>query len=357
MRITENANRKLNSFSSEKRKLIYTDHVKETWKVTYYRVETADLLSNIYSFSNIGMVSDAWILYFLVVSGFVNIYTLRQFLASYRSHFPELEIYNFDANGVMPSRALRNRLTELCKNGLIFRFNYDYSDESGKGAPEQEEREFGVGALYAPTTYAIELVNNALESKFKYVSTNMFPKKPQYQLIGHASSSYALSMLVEEVFSSGNRIEFENAHFKSRRVGLYILDNEVKINYPNSDSPADYVAFINGYDALDKGRVTEEMHASYVADRVTVIADYLLHRTQKGTSRVICSVDGVQGFIKFLRLMEASGVEFTENMLERLYFTSEGCIIEEQCLSKSLFYVNGTLTDGSVDVAHCFYEK
>lgn len=329
---------KIALFQSEKARFHYSEEIKEFWKHIYNNMNESELLERIYSHNNVCMESDTWLLYFVQCGGCANITTIANLNNVHKKMNPDLKIFDFaEIKGTYKS-TLRTRLNELCKCGMLQKISY----KSYYGIEETDFEDKVAGKEKASAIYFItKLGTTFLNAKFAMGRKviNFAPSEPIYLILGRAASSYIMSRIVNEVydFSLGNVVEYEERIYKSRSEGIYHLDSEIKIAYEGTERPTDYVAFINGYSVYDKTAITKEEYIKSVKRKISVMFDYIRNRTKKGIARVVCTVDGRDGLLNFINLINNSGFNYTKEIAENLFFTSEACVNELGCVSGSLF--------------------
>lgn len=331
----------LKLFDSDRCKFHYTKGVRETWRNIFNKVDVMELMAGVYTYNNVGVYSDAWLIYFILCGGCMNVTSIGIMNQAFLRKYPDLYIFDYGA-GDFVKKALRRRLAALFKQGLLMKVSYEFGgvieEDNEDEVEEVEKNRSGVNnvVLYYPTAYGVQLVNAKLQGEWKVLPFSAM--EPTYVILGKASSAFVMSNITKEVFCIGKNdtISFENAIFRAKSAGVFNLDCEIKISYEDR-RPTDYVAFINGFNVYEPKVTTKEEYAKYIRRRIGVIFDYINHRTKKGNARVICSVDGSKGLISFIKLIEESGLEITSEIENNLFFTSEGIIIETGSVAKSLF--------------------
>lgn len=347
---TKSAEALLLEFDSYACKLLYDPCVQEDWRLGYKNIAPQELNENLYEYQNVGMQSDVWLLYGIVAGGVANSYAIANINSANLKRFPEMNIYDFSVN----ERTLRKRLQELYRNGFLIKINYSYYRGENCYIREDTNLKYGDGgyreaSLFLPTSDAVRLVNETLETSFKdkkFVASN-----PINNVLGAAASAYALSMLTKEVMADPTKmLTFESGMFNNG--GTFRCDAEVKIDYLD-DRPREYVAFIHGY-VQNAPNIPKAIHKKYIETRIEYMFKYVSYRDKKAKdtdnphyANVIVCVNGSKGMKEFTNVLadvltkndiDVDSSEFREK-LGHIYITSEGFIKERFSLSGALMSI------------------
>lgn len=302
---TKKANRTLDlveALDIPERHLLAAENVKESVKKEFRYVNSDMKLLEIAQ-SDVGFISDCFILYAVCHFGVATRENIQLFLEALHKKFPDLSI---------SQDGLEMRLRKLYKSGYIFRISYIL--------PVQNEKK--EVCLYTPSEDAHNLVQQTLQKK---VPLNcMIQAKPITELIGWACAAYAGACIAQ----NSAFLEFTERTLHTKQIGSVYLPSEIKTRV---DGEFYYVGVIASFTRhFDSTYQTPLDYEKNCVRKVNIINNYLNCRTQKGTAVVVAVVEDKEDLRRLTSHIYAAYKKtgLFRNALQRIFFTGEGILRE-----------------------------
>lgn len=340
---------RLDQLDIAERMYVGFDSLEESWATKFNFKEYNEMYDLLFEKGEIGMISDCFIIYAVASCGVAHWQDILRILKTYKMQYKDLSIPVYSEVDNSKRGALQKRLRKLVKAGLLMRCHYVLPYSIGKQLDQSEElfeeeliatelNKSNQGyhiILYTATNDAVSYMNAKICKEFK--PDKFLAAIPKVALVGRALSSYVSSSLVYKLVKENRaQVEFLPGVFKSRGVGTTRLDNEIRIDYKNKVS--DYVAVINTYSRKNTSYMINKDYDNIRLNKIYVLRDYLMGRTKKGIAKVICCVESKQELYDFIAKIVGSGLIQDYSLLERLYFTGEGLICDENKLIEDCFF-------------------
>ncbi|MCR5720558.1 MAG: hypothetical protein K6F84_08330 [Lachnospiraceae bacterium] len=311
--------------ASPMRCFLVNDDVKESMihKFNYIYKEKQLLL---YANGESGTISDCYILLAISSMGVATKEMIKLFLKKVTTDSPDLSIVDAD----MDDSGLTSRLKYLLKIGYIYAFNYQFKRMiNGKPASTAI-------TLYSVVNCACEMIGQRLQRKV--VINEGFQHKIASEIVGWVAASYVGMNVIANSTTFDSYLE---RVCKTKHMGTFFLPMEAKFE---KDDVFYYVAFKSAFFEWNKASQSKKDYEEWCERQLYIIKNYLNCRTTKGVAECVVVVRDSED-LEFVSKMFRLLINKDENLLSRVFFTSEGNFRGTSDGPKFLTYVNAPKTE------------
>lgn len=291
------------------RNFVYSPEAEDSVEMTYNYFDDA-ILNKWYAQGEYGTVSDAVILYVVMVTGAASPPVVSKLIELYGNANKLLSLTR--STDVVD--AVESRIRALTKVGMLYRHAYKVEDGSGSRRTVTL-----YGCPKAAQTFAnVKLAKKVPVHTFEIAS-------PLNSLISEGAAAYALARTVE---ASGCRLlAFAEKSLRSSELGSFFLSPRVTLETPGGErrEVLFYPAFLNQVPRYQ----TETDFEEFLKGKVTELKNYFYSaKKREETERTYCVIvcEDAGDLNRALVLIRQTHVLTDFGNLPYVYLTSEGAL-------------------------------